>query len=77
MVWQCLLSKQARPALKAQGTLLPADGLLWVDRNGVRGSGNCWGVSSLYEENLSEGDELTEWSPGWKFCYRDLLKLGQ
>lgn len=40
-----------------------------VDRNWVRGRVNCWSMSSLYKENLSEGDDLMEWSLGWKFCF--------
>ena len=61
----------------AEGAGRFPDGLVSVDRNRVRGRVNCWSMSSLYEENLSEGDELMEGSLGWKFCYRDLLKLGQ
>jgi len=33
-----------------------------------KGRVNCWNMSFLNEENLSEGDELMEWSLRWKFC---------
>lgn len=62
--------------LKGRAAFLHAVGLGWVERNWVRGRVN-WSMSSLDKENLSEGDELMEWSPRWKFCYQDLLKPGQ